>query len=194
MVIRIEPGYGFIAVRNGDKFSGQWSVDIASDDPSGLGQCLQTVESVVGFGDTGTVGIGLLKFQPRSHVVEPRGGVSVSTARRIIRNIPFIHPESSQRHHVIGFVVGETGRLDRGAILGYLSAADVVGIAGSASQAVGDGSHGIAAGKVAGGGHGAGCVRDLDSTSCKIRFLNSSVAAAVGFFQNHACGDIEALL
>ena len=176
------PSWRTVTVGDGDEFPGERSIGVGGGDSSGLGQCLQTVESVVGFGDTGPVCIGLLKFQPRSHVVEPSGGVSVSTAGRIIRNIPFIHPESSQRHHVIGFVVGETGRLNGGAVLGYLSAADVVGIAGSASQPVGDGSHGIAAGKVAGGGHGAGCVRDLDSTSCKIRFLNSSVAAAVGFF------------
>ena len=181
------PSGSSVIVGGGDEFSCKGSILIRCDKPPGFDKCLLTVELVIGFGNTGTVGISLFQFQPRGLVIEPDGGISVGLAGRIGSDVAFVCTEGSQGHHAVGFVVGEAGRLNDGAIFGRLSAADVVGIAGSASQAVGDGSHGIAAGKVAGGGHGAGCVRDLDSTSCKIRFLHNGVAATIGFFQNHPC-------
>ena len=145
------------------------------------------MEIVIGSGNTGTVGISLFQFQPRGLVIEPGGGVSVGSAGRIGSDVAFVCTEGSQGHHAVGFVVGEAGRLNGGAIFGRLSAAYVVGITGCSSQSVGDAGRMVTAGRVAGGGGMARRTSSLNRASCKIRFFNSGVAAAIGFFQNHPC-------
>ena len=42
------PSWRTVTVGDGDKFSGERSIGVGGGDSSGLGQCLQTVESVVG--------------------------------------------------------------------------------------------------------------------------------------------------
>ena len=194
MVVGELPSRRIVIVGDGEEFSGKGGIGIGGDDPSGLGERVETIEVIVSLERTGAVGIGLVQFQPRRFVVEPCGGVPIGSIGRIGSDVFFVCPESGQRDHTVGFVVRETSRLNGGAVLGCLSSADVIGIADSASQGVDDGSHGIATGKVAGHSHAASCVRGLDSTSSKIRLLNSSVDATIGFFQNHACRGIGALL
>ena len=159
------PSRSIVAVGDGDKFSCQWSVDIASDNASGLGDGFRTVELVVGSENAGAIGIGFLQFHSRGLVIEPGGSVPVGVAGRISGDVPFVHPEGGQGHHMIGLIVGEACGLDGRAVFGYLSSLDVVGIASSTSHGIGDGSHSIAAGKVAGGGYVAGCIRGFDWSS-----------------------------
>ena len=186
------PSWRTVTVGDGDKFPGERSIGVGGGDPSGLGQCLQTVESVVGFGDAGAVCIGLLEFKPRSLVIEPRGGVPVGTAGRISGDVAFVRPEGSQRHHVIGFVVGEAGRLNDGAVLGRLSAAHVVGIANCSPQGVGDAGGMVTAGRVAGGSHLACRIGSFDRTSRKVGFSRRGIASGVRLLENHARGGVGA--
>ena len=177
---------------DGDEFPGERSIGVGGGDSSGLGQCLQTVESVVGFGDTGPVCIGLLEFKPRSLVMEPRGGVSVSTAARIGSDVSLICPEGSQGDHVIGFVVGETGRLGGGAVLGRLSAAYVIRIANCSPQGVDDAGGIVTAGRVASGSHVACRIGSFDRTSRKVGFSRRGIASGVRLLENHARGGVGA--
>ena len=194
MVVGELPSRSIVIVGDGDKFSCQWSIGVRRDNASGLGDGFRTVELVVGSENAGAVGIGFFQFQIGGWIVEPSGGVSVGSAGRIGGDVAFVCTEGSQGHHAVGFVIGKTGRLDGGAVLGRLSAADIIGVVGRASQSIGDASHGVTAGQVAGGGHVACRIGDFDSTSGKVSFCSSDIAATIGFFQNHPCRGTAELL
>ena len=194
MIIGIKPRDGFITVGDRDEFPGQWRVGIGGDNPSGFSQGMETVEMVVGFSNTGPVGIGLVQLQPCSLVIDPGGGVPVGAAGRVSGNVTFICPESGQGDHTVSFIVGEAGRLDGRAELGCLSAADVIGIANRSSQGIGDAGRMVRAGQVAGGGDVAGRIRGFDWSSGSIRFGGGHIAPGIGLVQNHACGGIGASL
>ena len=179
-----------VVVGDGDEFPGKRSIGVGGDDTSGLGQYLQTVKYVVSLDCGGSVCIGLFQFQSRGLVIEPCGGVSVGTVGRIRSNVFFIHPESGQRDHTVGFVVGEAGRLNSGAVLGCLSAADVIGIAGRSHQGIGDAGGIVTAGQVAGGSHVACRIGDFDSTSRKVGFRGGDIASGVRVLENHARGGV----
>ena len=117
------PSWRIVTVGDGDKFSGERSIGVGSDDSSGFGQRLQTVKFIVSLDCGGAVGIGLFHFQSRGFVIEPRGGISVGWVGRIRGNVSLICPEGSQGNHMVGFIVGEACGLNGGAVLGYLSAA-----------------------------------------------------------------------
>jgi len=168
------------------KLSGEWGIGITGNDASGLGECFQTVEPVVGSGNTGTVGIGLFKFQSRGCVVEPGGGVSVGSMGRIGGNVALVCPEGGQGNHMVVFVVSEACRLNGGAKLSCLPASNIVGIAGGASQSIRDAGGSVTAGGVGSGSDIALCVGCPDSAFGQVGFDGSDIAASIGLLLDHA--------
>ena len=62
MVVGKLPSWSSVIVGNGDEFPGQRRVGIGCGDATRFGECFQTVEIIVSFGNERAVGIGLLEF------------------------------------------------------------------------------------------------------------------------------------
>ena len=113
---------------------------------------------------------------------------------RIGGNVALVCPEGGQGNHMVVFVVSEACRLNGGAVFGRFPAADIVGIAGGASQSIRDAGWRITARKIDGGGGVARWIGDFDGASGQVGFDGSNIASGIGLLQHHSCGGIGQIL
>ena len=127
----------FIREADSGELAGGGVIAQGLDDAAGVGLGGQAVKGVVGLDDLRVIRVGLAEFDTGGGVVGPGRGVAVRALARVGGDVAAVGPEGGERGQVVGVVVAEESRLDRGAPFGDLAAAEVVFVAGGFALGVG---------------------------------------------------------